>query len=73
VSRFRGRSGHLDAELSDKGLLEGKTSSPVAGYLYFPVLQWKKHTTLQLDYQTNGSSVIVELSKPAGKSKTVRL
>lgn len=59
----------LEAELTDKGLPEGKTSSPVAGYLYFPVLQRKKHTTLQLDYETNGSGVILELSKPAGKSK----
>ena len=59
----------LEAELTDKGLPEGKTSSPVAGYLYFPVLQGKKHTTLQLEYETNGSSVILELSKPAGKSK----
>lgn len=59
----------LEAELTDKGLPEGKTSSPVAGYLYFPVLQGKKHTTLQLDYETDGSSVILELCKPAGKPK----
>jgi hypothetical protein len=50
-------------------LPKAKTSSPVAGYLYFPVLQWKKHTTLQLDYETDRSSAILELSKPAGKSK----
>ena len=59
----------LEAELTDKGLPEGKTSSPVAGYLYFPVLQGKKHAALRLDYETNGSSVILELSKPAGKPK----
>src|SRR6516162_1642348 len=59
----------LEAELTDKGLPVGKASSPVAGYLYFPVLQTKKHTPLQLDYETNGSSVILELSKPADKSK----
>ena len=59
----------LEAELTEKGLPEGKASSPVAGYLYFPVLQRKKDTPLQLDYETNGSSVILELSKPADKSK----
>ena len=59
----------LEAELTEKGLPEGKASSPVAGYLYFPVFQRKKYTSLQLDYETNGSSVILELSKPADKSK----
>jgi len=58
----------LEAELTDKGLPDGKASSPVAGYLYFPVLQ-RKHAPLQLDYETNGSSVILELSKFADKSK----
>jgi hypothetical protein len=61
--------GGPEMELTDKGLPEGKASSPVAGYLYFPVLQGKKHTPLQLNYETKGSSVILELSKPADKSK----
>jgi hypothetical protein len=53
----------LEAELTDKGFREGKASSPVAGYLYFPVLQRKKHTALELDYETNGSSVILQFSQ----------
>ena len=53
----------VEADLTDKGLPEGKTSSPVAGYLYFPILSKKKHTALQLDYETNGSKVILQLSQ----------
>ena len=53
----------VEAELRDKGLPEGKASSPVAGYLYFPILSRKKHTALQLDYETNGSRVILQLSQ----------
>ena len=34
----------VDAELTDKGLREGKPSSPVVGYLYFPhIVQEKTH------------------------------
>jgi hypothetical protein len=51
----------VGAELKDKGLPEGKASSPVAGYLYFPILSRKKRTALQLDYETNGSRVILQL------------
>ena len=50
----------LEAELAEKALAEGKASSPVAGYLYFPMLPRKKHTALQLDHDTNGSSVTLQ-------------
>ena len=50
----------LEAELAEKGLAEGKASSPVAGYLYFPLLLRKKHIALQLDHETNGSSVSLQ-------------
>lgn len=53
----------VQAELTDKALPEGKASSPVAGYLYFPILSRTKHTALQLDYETNGSRVILRLSQ----------
>ena len=53
----------VEAELTDKGLPEGKASSPVAGYLYFPILSRKKHTAFQLDYETNGNSVMLQLSQ----------
>jgi hypothetical protein len=51
----------LEGELANKGLPEGKASSPVAGYL-FPMLPRKKDAALQLDYETNGSSVILQFS-----------
>jgi hypothetical protein len=53
----------VEAELTDKGLPEGEASSPVAGYLYFRILSRKKRTALQLDYETNGSRVILQLSQ----------
>ena len=53
----------VEAELTDKGLPEGKASSPVAGYLYFPILSRKKHTALQLNYETSGSRTILQLSQ----------
>jgi hypothetical protein len=53
----------LEGELADKGLPEGRASSPVAGYLYFPMLPRKKHTAFQLDYETNGSSVILQFPR----------
>ncbi|HEX2662169.1 MAG TPA: hypothetical protein VHM93_04995 [Candidatus Acidoferrum sp.] len=53
----------VEAELTDKGLPEGKASSPVAGYLYFPILSKKKHIGLQLDFETSGRRVILQLSQ----------
>jgi hypothetical protein len=53
----------LEAKLADKGLREGKASSPVAGYLYFPMLPRKKHTALQLEHETNESNVILKFSQ----------
>jgi hypothetical protein len=53
----------LEAELAEKALAEGKVSSPVAGYLYFPTLPRKKHATLQLEHETNGSIVILPFSE----------
>lgn len=53
----------VEAELRDKGLPEGKASSPVAGYLYFPVPSRKKEAALQLGYETNGVRVILRLSR----------
>ena len=53
----------LEGELANKGLPEGQASSPVAGYLYFPMLSRKKQSALQLDYETNGSGVILRFSR----------
>jgi hypothetical protein len=46
----------METELSEKGLPEGTTATPVAGYLYFPISRVKKDT-YQLEYMLNGKSV----------------
>jgi hypothetical protein len=48
-----------EADLTDKGLPEGKASSPIAGYLYFPIVEKKKHA-LQLEYEVNGTKVVLQ-------------
>jgi len=50
----------MQTELSEKGLPEGTTSAPVAGYLYFPLTK-KKNTTLQLECVLNGNKVVLTL------------
>jgi hypothetical protein len=50
----------MELELREKGLPEGETSSPVAGYLYFSQLK-KKNTKYQLEYVVNGEKVILPL------------
>jgi hypothetical protein len=57
-----------EAELTDKSLREGKVSSPVAGYLYFPIVLKKKQSVLRLEYEENGIKVILNFSeKPPGR------
>jgi hypothetical protein len=57
-----------EAELTDKGLPEGKVSSPVAGYLYFPIVLKKKQSVLRLEYEENGIKVVLHFSeKPPGR------
>jgi hypothetical protein len=46
----------METELSEKGLPEGATATPVAGYLYFPISRAKK-STYQLEYMLNGKNV----------------
>ena len=53
----------VEAELTDKGLLEGKVSSPVAGYLYFPIVVKNKQSVLRLEYEENGIKVVLHLLK----------
>ena len=50
----------MEVELSEKGLPEGLTSAPVAGYLYFP-LSRKKNVRHQLEYTLNGNKVVLLL------------
>jgi hypothetical protein len=46
----------METELSEKGLPEGATTAPVAGYLYFPISRTKK-AIYQLEYMLNGNKV----------------
>jgi len=50
----------METELSEKGLPEGTASTPVSGYVYFPITR-KKNTSLQLEYVLHGSKVVVAL------------
>jgi hypothetical protein len=52
----------MELELSDKGLPEGSTTTPVSGYIYFPISQNKK-ATYQLEYLLNGQKVVLPLSR----------
>lgn len=52
----------MEVELSEKGVPEGLTSIPVAGYLYFP-LSRKKNTRHQLEYTLNGNKVVLLLAE----------
>ena len=52
-----------EAQLTDKGLPEGKVSSAVAGYLYFSIVPKKKQSVLQLDYEQNGTKVVLTFLK----------
>lgn len=50
----------METELTDKSLAEGKTSKPIAGYLYFPVSE-KKKASYQLEHDLNGEKVVLKL------------
>jgi hypothetical protein len=51
----------MEVELAERGLKEGSAASPVSGFVYFPLASRKKGTTLQLEYNLNGSKVILVL------------
>lgn len=47
----------MELELTEKGLPEGSTKKPVAGYLYFPFSEKKKSDTYQLECTLGGVKV----------------
>jgi hypothetical protein len=49
----------METELSEKGLPEGQTSKPIAGYIYFPIKD--KRTIYQLEYILDGRKVLLAL------------
>jgi len=51
----------METELSQKGLPEGKTAAPVAGYLYFSIHNRKKDAKYQLEYNFNGEKLVLLL------------
>jgi hypothetical protein len=48
----------METELTEKGLPEGAASSPVAGYVYFPVLP-KKKADYQVEYVSDGKKLVL--------------
>lgn len=48
----------METELTEKGLPEGHASSPVAGYVYFPVSS-KKKADYQLEYVFDGKKLVL--------------
>jgi hypothetical protein len=51
----------MAGELDQKGLPEGKTAVPVAGYLYFSIPQRKKDAKYQLECSLNGEKLVLSL------------
>lgn len=52
----------METELSEKGLPEGTITSPVVGYVYFPI-ESKKNAHYQLEYTVNGTTVNLSLQQ----------
>jgi hypothetical protein len=48
----------METELTEKGLPEGAASSPVAGYVYFPLLA-KKKADYQVEYLSHGKRLVL--------------
>jgi len=55
----------MEAQLEKWALPEGKTASPVAGYLYFPVSAKRSKGALELQYSHEGSSANLKLPPPS--------
>ncbi len=54
----------MQQELEDKGLPQGVTDAPIAGYLYFAVEKLPKNAEHRLEYETeNGETIVLLLSR----------
>ena len=51
----------MELELTEKGLPEGSTKKPVAGYLYFPLPEKKKSDAYQLECTLGGVKSVLAL------------
>ena len=56
----------IETELEDRGLEDGSTDKPIAGYLYFPVGETKA-TTMELVYQHDKGELRLPLTLPRKK------
>jgi len=55
----------MEAQLEKWALPEGKTASPIAGYLYFPVSAKRSKGALELQFSHDGSSANLKLPAPS--------
>jgi len=60
-----GDADRMEAQLDKWALPDGKTASPVAGYLYFPVLAKRSKGALELQYAHDDSSANLKLPAPS--------
>jgi hypothetical protein len=51
----------METELNEKGLAEGPTTNPVAGYVYFQISAKSHNTKYQLQYTLNGNRMNLAL------------
>ena len=58
----------METELSDKELKSGDVSSPVAGYLYFPITE-KGKGNYELEYHGSDTATKLQLSQKSGVTK----
>jgi hypothetical protein len=64
TSSSNGDADRMEAQLNKWALPEGKTASPVAGYLYFPASAKRSKGPLELQYTHEGSSANLKLPAP---------
>jgi hypothetical protein len=64
TSSSRVDADRMEALLKKWALPEGKTNSPVAGYLYFPLPAKKTKGALELQYERDGSTANLTLPAP---------
>ncbi len=57
----------METELAEKGLPEGPTARPVAGYLYFTFPGKKKDINYDLEYRYHGAKILLPLGKYSTK------
>jgi hypothetical protein len=57
----------METELTEKALLEGAVTQPVAGYLYFPFPGKQKNVAYDIEYRYQGEKFLLPLGKYSAK------